>query len=278
MAINHEYNEFLDEAIQDSAHTILRSHEWAKQEGGECITQDIQVAIPYARFDMTEREDDGDEFAALIERAVYEINHANEHNGYDYEVTFQEVVEDDEDEDDSDDEEGYDGWVTYSYAVTRTKCDNDETLMTEYHDTMLEQIKEVTNMAVTESEWENNECQSSITLSVPHKFKALTLDNDEMAEHAKDWFDSWLEVESESVNIKTCLGVAKPYSIYTRYKYTLALDAIVDEDDLTSMGDDDHYLQFEFTITRKLLGLVRLSGKAINPVKMNEVVNKLNAL
>jgi hypothetical protein len=129
--------------------------------------------------------------------------------------------------------------------------------ITDYHTLMLGQIKENIDMAVKESEWEDDVCQSSITLSVPHKFKTLTLTDDEMAAHATKCFQSSLNDESKVVVIKSYFGGRKPYSIHSRYSYTLTLDSIVDEDDLASMGDDDHYIQFEFTITRKLLGFVR---------------------
>ena len=111
-------------------------------------------------------------------------------------------------------------------------ADYDDQHMTDLHDTMMGQIRENTTMATTESEWEDNVCQSFIMLGVPEVFRDMNRSDDEMATDITGWFESWLET------------IGKDSTSAYIYKLEL-IDTTTDPD------CEDEYIQFEYEITRK---------------------------
>lgn len=80
-------------------------------------------------------------------------------------------------------------------------------------------------MITTESEWEGGYCQSLITVDVPNQFKDWTY-------HDEEWILTGIKDMFEEI-IPECV---------------VKVDEVREEDELRDMGDEDHFLSYEFNL------------------------------
>jgi hypothetical protein len=93
-----------------------------------------------------------------------------------------------------------------------------------------DQVSEMIQMVLNEGEWNDDHCETYLSISIPNWAEEHNLDEETLLKLVL------IEIKSEIDNY------AMPWTCVHQHT--------ADKDELESMGDEDHYLQFEFFMTR----------------------------